>query len=348
MEYPKTFIQLPDIPEEIESTSQAYDIAFSLVRAGDVVGWRKLVINIRRTVFDSLVQWRKNELENIKVEGIEHSVQILDKAVEIISPLMVIALVGVESGREEFRDQKSLLDDLLNIIGWNTTANNTWKSLPYALGYIYHSLHGCVSLGTNQIDLAMTFAKAKIPDLYDRKKVVQVWQMSDLVGWPQTLGPNCVKSWEYLTDSYKRSEWGWLPNIFGAKSEEYRSLLVAYYMALNIHELAVTISLEMRENSNDGEYRNFGPHFNIPLTFMSEDHEIYQHACHLLQRNPEAVTKLWECVGVKHIEMEEVWKQWLNSCDQWLKNTYRQHPGLRISIYNNMDHHKAFFEIFQS
>ena len=102
-EYPKTFIQLPDIPDQVESASHAYEIAFSLARAGDMLGWRKLVKNIRPNVFKSLVQWRQNELDGQKPESKEQLVQVVDKAVEIISPLMAIALVGVESGREEFK-----------------------------------------------------------------------------------------------------------------------------------------------------------------------------------------------------------------------------------------------------
>ena len=66
---------------------------------------------------------------------------------------MVVALVGVESGREEFRDQKSLLNDLLNIAGWNSSGYTTWANIPEALGYVYHSLHGGLSMSTNQLNL---------------------------------------------------------------------------------------------------------------------------------------------------------------------------------------------------
>ena len=39
--------------------------------------------------------------------------RVVDEAVDIISPLISVALAGVESGREQFRDQKPTLDDLL-------------------------------------------------------------------------------------------------------------------------------------------------------------------------------------------------------------------------------------------
>ena len=42
-EQPTVFIQLPEIPEKVESASHAYSIAFELARLGDVLGWRQLV-----------------------------------------------------------------------------------------------------------------------------------------------------------------------------------------------------------------------------------------------------------------------------------------------------------------
>lgn len=115
--------QLIEIPAEVKSASAAYKTASKLVRAGDTLGWRELIKKIRPKVFKDLVQWRQNELDGKKPKSKEQLVQIVDKAVEKISPLMVVALAGVESGREEFRDQKAFLDDLLNITGWNSSEN---------------------------------------------------------------------------------------------------------------------------------------------------------------------------------------------------------------------------------
>ena len=344
-EYPKTFIQLPDIPERVESASHAYEVAFSLARAGDMLGWRKLVKNIRPNVFKSLVQWRQNELDGQKPESKEQLVQVVDKAVEIISPLMAIALVGVESGREEFKNQKSFLDDLLNITGWNTDNNKGWKRLPYALGYVYHSLHGCVSLSTNQIDLTLDLARVKIQEIYDRKKVLQVWEMSELVGWPKSLGPNCVDSWIYLVNAHGREGWEWLSHIYGDDLEEYQALLVAYYMALNIHELAVIISSGDQSRLSGSDSFNSPFHFNVPLTFMSENQGIIQRAQFLLLRNPDSVTELWTMLNVTREQMENSWKIWVRLFENWLENVYRRYSDVSMgTIYTNIEHHRFFFE----
>ncbi len=339
--------QLIEIPEEVKSASVAYKTASKLVRAGDTLGWRELVKQIRPKVFKDLVQWRQDELDGQEPGDKKQLVQVVDRAVEIVSPLMAIALVGVESGREEFRDQKSLLDDLLNITGWNSDENRDWIRLPYALGYVYHSLHGCTCLSTNQIDLALGLARVKIPDIYNRKKVLQVWEMSELVGWPKSLGPNCVESWRYLADAYEREGWEWLAAPFESETE-YKALLVAYYMALNIHELAVIISSGDESRLSRNYTFNFSFHFNVPLTFMSENQEIYERAQRILLRNPDAVTELWTMLNVTREQMENLWIKWVRLFENWLRNVYNRYPDVSMrTIEKNVDRHQDFFQILQ-
>ena len=206
--------QLPEIPAQVGSASEAYSAAVKLARAGDVLGWRHLVKGIKPSVFRSLVQWRQNELDEQRPESKEQLVQIANKAVEIISPLISVALAGVESGREQFRDQESILDDLLNIAGWNRTGG--WGDIPRVLGYVYHSLHGSLSLSTSQLDLALSLARTKIPDLYTTAHL-HVWEEGELMGWSKLFGPSCTEGWKYLAKACDR--WKWLAPIFGEELE---------------------------------------------------------------------------------------------------------------------------------
>ena len=298
--------QLIDISEHIESASEAYKTAAKLVRAGDTFGWRQLVKEIRPKVFKTLVQWRQDELDGQKPESKEQLVQTVDKAVEIISPLMVVALAGVESGRDEFRNQKSLLDDLLNVAGWNPDGYKTWVNIPNALGYVYFSLHGCVSLSTNQIDLALGLARVKIP-VPDGTKFLCVWEIKELRRQTPNLGggrsANVIESWDFLAEAYKR--WEWLSSIFETHLE-YRTSLVTYNMAMNIHELAVLIASDRQDRLNN--YSNYP--FNIPLTFFLEDYHIAKRSISLLRRNPEALAELWTCLNVTREQMENSWENW--------------------------------------
>ncbi len=302
--------QLPEIPEQVESADEAYSAAVKLIRAEDEFGWRQLVKRIRSNAFNSLVQRRQ---EGMAGEPPKDKELAVDEAVEIISPLISVALAGVESGKEQFRDQKSILDDLLNIAGWNRTGG--WGDIPRVLGYVYHSLHGSLSLSTNQLDLALSLARTKIPDLYTTAHR-HVWEEHELMGWPKLFGPNCTKAWKYLAQACDR--WEWLAPIFGDESE-YRTSLVAYYMALSIHELASTI--------DSGEQNTVK---NVPLTFISEGHDINQRAVSLLLRNPEALTELWACLTVTREHMENSWRDWIRSSEDWLRSVYKFSLDIRV------------------
>lgn len=325
--------QLTDIPEQVESASDAYAAAAKIARAGDVLGWRHLIKPIRPGVFKSLVQWRQNELDVKQPENIEQLIQVMDKAVEIVSPLMTIALVGVESGREQFRDQKALLDDLLNIVGWDSSGYTAWVSIPDALGYVYHSLHGGLCLSTNQLNLALSLARVKVLNMGYKREYLHIWKKKNLVGWMDSLGSKCTEGWNYLANACEK--WQWLSLIFGDELE-YRISLVAYYMALNIHELASIIASGQQDILN-GNFSSTHPFsFNVPLTFMSEDQGIRQRAISLLLRNPEAVTELWSSLNVTREQMENSWNNWIRLYEGWLSNVYG------FGFYREIDHRNLF------
>ena len=334
-----TDAQLFEIPEQVESASDAYSAAVEIARAGDIFGWRQLLKRIKPSVFNSLVQWRQNVSDGQRLEGKKQLVQAVDIAVGIISPLISVALAGVESGREQFRDQKSTLDDLLNIAGWNRSVYLDWENISFALGYVYHSLHGSLSLSTNQLDLALSLARAKIP-VAGGTKYLHVWERSEFRGYSELLsgtrGGNCLEGWKYLTEAYKK--WEWLDPIFGAELE-YRTSLVAYYMALNIHELAAVIASGQQDTLNTSpEY-----YFTIPLTFLSEGYDITQSATFLLHRNPEVLMELWTSLNVTRQQMKSSWGDWIRLAEDQLLRMYG--TGFNpIAHHNLIDIFRNFFE----
>ena len=117
---------------------------------------------------------------------------------KLFSPLIAVALAGVESGRDQFKDQKSLLDDLLNIAEWNRSGYVVWIDIPYALGYVYHSLHGALSLSTKQLNLALSLAKMKVPSPYRDAGFCDLWEEYRLMGVCKSLGENFSESWKYI------------------------------------------------------------------------------------------------------------------------------------------------------
>ena len=153
------------------------------------------------------------------------------------------------------------------------------------------------------------------------------------MGWSNLIGENrCTEGWKYIASAYNR--WEWLGSIFPEESE-YRVSLVAYYMALNIHELAAVIAAGKQETLET--WHIMGLH--VPLTFTSEGRDINQRAISLLQSNPEALAQLWSSQNVTRAQMEDSWKNWIHKGRTWLIDVYG------FGSYREV-HHTHFFEVF--
>ena len=314
--------QLPEIPEKVESASPAYRLAIQLTREEDLIGWQQLLKRIRSDAFQSLVQWRQEELDLQPPGSIANRFHDLNKAVDIVAPLISVSLAGVESGNAQFNDQKSLLNALLKIPRWKRDDNpdwsQTWEQIPYALGYVYHSLHGGLCLNTKQLPLALGLAREKVPFAIESSLSTTVWENAHLMGYCKLLLDR-KKCWKDLANAYTQTrvkrdpvangtsyQWEWLRLIF-EDDFTYRASLVAYYMALSIHELAAEIAQPNRKR--DIPY--------VPWDFLSEEYEIKKHAVDLLHDNP-ALPELWKCLDVTQEQMREAWEGWKSRREDWL------------------------------
>ena len=303
---PSTELKVPDSnllgpSEQIESASAAHEAARKLVRSHNIPGWSQLVKRIRPDVFGSLVLWRQQELDKQIAEDQEKLLQIIDKAVDIVSPLISMALVGIESCDNDFNDQGSLLDDLVNIQNmedWNLSGYRPWIEIPYALGYVYHSLHGGLCLQTNRLDLAFSLAQAKFPVSIEEPQLIKsLWQNDRLMGYCEPLGKSDRESWQYLANAFER--WKWLSLVF-KDDLNYRISLVAYYMVLSIHKLAADIN-SGRELKRSG---------SVPTYFVNEEYEIKQRAPSLLVKN-SVLSNLWTSLNITKGQMESAWETWI-------------------------------------
>lgn len=314
---------LPEIRKAVDSAVTAYQSAIEIARRGDVVGWRMLVKQIRPSTFDSIVQWRRSRLDPPQPPSTDQLTDVVDEAVGIVAPLMVVALAGVESGREQFSEQKSLLDDLLNIPSWERAGYAIWVEIPRTLGYVYQSLHGALSVATNQTNMAMSLARHRVFSSHD-SEYREVWKTADLVGWSSSLGGDCSKSWSYLASAYGR--WDWLQYIF-ENEFEYRSSLSAYYFALSIHSLASVIASDMAITSLKPS------DIEVPLGFLVEGDEVCRRVISLLVRSPDATKALWERLDVTRAQITDCWDSWIHLCRIWAQNVYRRPYFLEQSPY---------------
>ena len=320
---------LLEIFEIVESASDAYKTAEALIVEGNKPGWLQFVKKINQNISKSLQKW-KLELVQLSPKSKEQLFKVIDQTVDIVSPLICVSLAGVESKEKEFNSQKSVLHDLFTITEWKDSSYTVWIDMPNPLRYVYHSLHGGLALKTDQLTLALNIAKEEVRITYPESKG-KVWKMGELTGgirFSSKMGPK--DHWELLADAYKR--WEWLSNIF-ANDLEYRSLLVAYYMALNIYELATVIDSGDQEDFNN--YR-----LKVPLDFLSEEYETKERATDILLRN-SGVPELWECLNVTEDQMKNFWEPWIDRCKQRFWNDYRGRYYKNDGIHHD---HENFFD----
>ena len=193
------------IPEKPSSASDHYRIASDLVRASDLLGWRQLTKRLPSSVVSGLLQLRKDRIGDRPPRGHDDLFEVVDEAVSIASPLICIALAGVESAREQFREQKALLSELLYMPDWERSGYSAWIDIPYA-----------ISLSTNQMESAISLAKYKVP-IRHSGSYTELWRESNLMGWSESFGGNCTSGWDYLASACSRLDW--VGEIFGDELE---------------------------------------------------------------------------------------------------------------------------------
>ncbi len=325
---------LLSIPKKVKSASDAYNLAIQLARAGDTLGWQQLVERIRIDVLNSLRQLRQENLHSRNLENPEQRIGIVDKAVNIISPLVSVALAGIKSQNDHFNNQISVLDSLRSINGWHSDFRKEYATgIPNFLGYVYHSLYGSISLHTNQLPLALDLARLKVPIVSSpESQHNMVWKITTLMGWSQAISLNGTDNWKYLMDAYER--WEWLHDMFECEST-YHISLVAYYMALSIHELATQIDLG-REIGLD-EYG-----IRVRFDFLFEKYEIKQRAALLLRHN-SSLPELWTCLGVTQDQMRSSWRTWIERYEHLFWRSY-QDRLLFLTLTKHPPQYLNFFD----
>jgi hypothetical protein len=133
------------------------------------------------------------------------------------------------------------------------------------------------------------------------------------MGWPRTLGGNCLTGWNFLQKLPET--WPWLNEIFGEPTE-FQSALYAYYMALHILEFADNISAG-KENILQSEKLGL----DIPLTFLSADDNVVRKGYRLLLNDPGQVRKIWEDLRVSESKIREFWPAWLKHGKDWFSGS---------------------------
>lgn len=315
-----------------ENPVKVYETAVELTRQSDFIGWRKLIKTIKPQAFDLISSWRTKYETEPPTEKRDTITKAVDEAVEIAAALFVISLAGVESRNKSFRDQKSLLLDFLHLEDWSPSGLEVLVQLPETLGFIYQSLHGAVCIATDQLGLAIELARMKVPSYGGGHDLIEVWQHYRLMGFVSTLGRDIVQSWDFLTGMYQRFEWA--KSIFESE-KEFRAALSAYYMALNLLELAIYLS-------QGGRVDPRGMELDVPACFAVDNHDISARAFNLLIRDKGTLESVWQQVSIDRTQMEKAWPDWITACQQWASALHKnpflraQHPFPTANLFQEI------------
>ncbi|MCG3149374.1 MAG: hypothetical protein PCFJNLEI_02834 [Verrucomicrobiae bacterium] len=313
------------IPQSITDPIQTYETAIDLARLDDTLGWRMLEKRARASATSALISWREEASKTPPLQW-DQVPQRIDEAFERLAPRIALALVGVESRKPVFSNQRAVFDELTNIGKWERSGVVSLVELPNTFGYIYQGLHGALCLDTEQLDLALALADLKTSNSYS-EGTESLWQIHELIGWPQALGGNCTHAWKYL--SARAKQWTWLSEIFGGE-QQYRVGLSAYYMALSVHELAAFVAGGNGETLKS-EQQNV--RMDVPLSFFEEGEEINRRAVALLLRND--VERLWVPFGLKRDDIRRYWPHWTRWCLSWINGVYH-YPYVRTFPFGKL------------
>src|SRR5207237_1154717 len=134
-------------------------------------------------------------------------------------------------------------------------------------------------------------------------------------GWPQTLGGNSKISWDFLWGLPDR--WSWLTEVFG-DADDYRAALCAYYMSLNILELADCIAGGHTEFLEQKDLR-----LNVPLRNPAMPEDIVRRAYRLLLHCPDQIRTIWVSRKIAEENIKELWPKWISHTARIIRHEYQ-------------------------
>jgi hypothetical protein len=313
---------------DARKADHVYTAALSIARDGDFTAWRHLTKDIRNSAIEGLVAWRKLHEQNAPSNEKQLIAQTLEAAT-CYSPLVALALAGVESGRSKFNNQIAILDDILFPKGWSLNGYKVVTNVTESIAFIYQALHGAAAVITDQLPLAMKLATSQMEFPFWNEPI-RLCQNTGVMGWPEAMGRKVEPVSKTLISLPE--QWGWLKEVFG---NDYSASLGAYYMALNLNEYAELLASGNAQTFFTSEHKRL----DIPLWFLRLDESDTRRALRLLTQDVEAVKAIWRVHGVSDDEIVLNWADWVSTCTEWLSKVYG---------YGKFFHAKGYFSLLHN
>ncbi len=296
---------------DLNDAQSSYLAAQKIVNAGDVAGWRELVKKARQPMSGRLNDWRKRFDGTTGIPSKELPGIVLEAAT-ICSPLMAIALVGVESGDAKFNKHSALLEDFLQPRDWNTAGLVVIGSIPESLVFTFQALHGAACVQASELSLAIGLSRTRVTRLHHFDGVA-LHQDFRFIALPESFGNSPEIAWRFLVEL--PDKWSWLSRIFGTV-EDYQVCLCTYYMALNIQELACRIANEKNQEIAED------PYLDVPPMWLRMGHDIERRAYTALVDADSQTRAIWRSLPVSDKQIADRWPAWVEKSVRW-------HSGVR-------------------
>ena len=295
-----------------------YRSARDIALKDDQHAWRKLATSAKREARRQLMDWATTFLtKSPSVDAKERMDEAL-QGVATFTPLIAMALAGVESGRERYVGQFSLMEDVLNPEEWVHGGLTHRIELPDAAAFVFQALHGAMCVRTGQLPVALRFLRTPVYRR-DRGETVAFWRVHEFIGWPGPFDGDSRVSWRAL--AAVEQEWEWVGEVFGSKSG-FRESLTAYYLSLSLHEYAMTIKERGLDSLVPGELR-----LDTPTHFAAVNEDVGRRAYRLLVQEPKSVKRVWQSLDIDDKTAMSGWSKWLAVGDYWHNNTYHFSHG---------------------
>jgi len=301
-----------------------YPIASEIISRQDFIAWHDLYNSLQIQIPKVLRDWQEGRSQTPPATD-DRWIEAVDEVVNAFAPIFIVALVAVKSRKSDFVDQSSLLRQL-EVSTWQpgSLQSDRISGISETCLYVFHSLHGAMCLSTGQLDTALSFL--------EKPQDNPLWSRGGVIGCPNTLW-TYESSWRYLAEAPQR--FTWLSPLFHSP-QEFLECLIAYYMGLNVFELAYRLA----EGMPDDKWLNRLPKITAPVSFSIHPPAQTNPALRRL-RETSGFATLHERVGISLGQIELHWQPWMDYCEQWYETQFRRYliNGLPL---------KALFETFLS
>lgn len=311
------------ISDSAGNPSESYERAIQIVRAQDRLSWRRMLTSAVAESGTRLLDWKKRRQPecplNLNEQKPEPWLEFFGEGIECYDPLLAALLAAAESGESEFAGQRGWIDLLIEPKGWERSGLTIWTELPRAVLFSLHSYLGAMLMRSGGADEAVKLATTPIPDANRRSEMRPLFLTSDVSGWIDTFGHNCVLSWAYFGLVGDKRDW--LINAFGSE-ENIKVGRVAYFMLLSF--------LEFVKDAAKDEW-TFNPknsQFEVSHMFVRAPEETQRAALGLLLDNQTTLTRVLGSNGIDQAKFRELWPEWSAGMKSWvshLRDGYRPH-----------------------